>query len=60
MDVTSALALRYQQFQLQLGMAVMRAQFQSQRTMVDLLAASAQGQIASNPAHLGQAIDVQV
>jgi hypothetical protein len=60
MDITAALAAQRQLFQVNLGMAVLRAQHQAQQTLVSLLAESVQAVATVNPGHLGQSIDTQV
>lgn len=58
MDITSALALRLQQSQLDLGLAVLRAGHEAQQTLVNVLTEQAQAGAAANPEHLGQYVDV--
>ena len=54
-DATSAIAVQVAMTQTQTSLLAMRLAIESQRQMVDLLAASVQA--AANPSHLGNLVD---
>ncbi|HRH81545.1 MAG TPA: hypothetical protein PLW81_10920 [Thiobacillaceae bacterium] len=59
MDISTALGLQLQQSRLDLGMAMLRVQHQTEQTLVNVLAEQVRAVSAANPEHLGQRIDAR-